>query len=151
MKTGSILLIILAMMLAACGDNTAQKEAESLLEKADGYFKKGEYDVALSTIDSLRKAYPNALETRKKALTLYQDISLKQAQEDLARTDSLLQAADRDYQSMKAKVDEHKKKLRATAEELTGLTLAKMKLDSLKVRFDVQCAKIKYIHKKQKE
>ena len=41
--------------------------------------------------------------------------------------------------------------LRATAEELQMLNETKVRLDSLKVRFDMQCAKIKYIHKKQKE
>ena len=41
--------------------------------------------------------------------------------------------------------------LRATKEELSMLNKTKVKLDSLRVRFDMQCAKIKYIHKKQKE
>ena len=52
---------------------------------------------------------------------------------------------------MKAKADQDRDALRATSEQLQAVTLKKMELDSLQVRFDVQCAKIKYIHKKQKE
>lgn len=143
--------MVVAVVLAACGDSRAQREADALLEQANECFQRGEYDEALHTIDSLRKVYPNALETRKKALTLYQNVALKQAQEDLAHTDSMMQAVNHDYTYQKMKVEKDKKELRATAEELTMLTRTKMKLDSLKVRFDMQCAKIKYIHKRQKE
>ena len=41
--------------------------------------------------------------------------------------------------------------LRATKEALEMLAHTKQKRDSLQVRFDVQCAKIKYIHRMQKE
>ena len=49
------------------------------------------------------------------------------------------------------KVERDKANLRATKEALEMLARTKQKRDSLQVRFDVQCAKIKYIHKKQKE
>ena len=91
------------------------------------------------------------METRRKALALYQSISLKQAQDDLAHTDSILQVVTHDYNYQKTKVEKDRAELRATAEELLMLNTTKAKLDSLKVRFDMQCAKIKYIHKKQKE
>ena len=39
----------------------------------------------------------------------------------------------------------------ATAEELTALTRKRMLRDSLQTQFDVLCAKIKYIHKRQKQ
>ena len=149
MKKCLILQIILgAILLASCSSNNAQRAAEEMLGKAEKYFGEGKYDRAKIAIDSLRKVYPNAVETRKKALKLYQNISLK---EDLAITDSALQAVTLDYKYIKDKVEKDKAELRATAEELEMLTKTKMKLDSLKVRFDMQCAKIKYIHKKQKE
>lgn len=151
MKKKTIAVICALTALAACGGNEAQTEADRLLERASAEFENRQYDKALLTIDSLRRVYPNAVETRKKALVLHQDISLKQAQEDLARTDSVLQSVMRDYKYQKAKVDKDKQELRATPDELQTLTLTKMKIDSLKVRFDVQCAKIRYIHKKQKE
>lgn len=143
--------LALAAIMAACGENSAKAEADKLLEQAETEFDNKQYDKALATIDSLRKVYPNAIETRKKALVMHQNIALKQAQADLAHTDSMMQAVTHNYNYQKAKVEKDKKELRATAEELQMLTLTKMKLDSLKVRFDVQCAKIKYIHKKQKE
>ena len=139
------------MLTVSCGGSDAQQTAENMLEQAEKYFSEGSYDRAKIAIDSLRKVYPGAVETRKKALKLFQNISLKEAQEDLAVTDSALQAVTLDYKYIKDKVDRDKAELRATAEELETLTRTKMKLDSLKVRFDMQCAKIKYIHKKQKE
>ena len=80
------------LMLWSCGENEAQKQAEAMLEKAGTCFEQGQYNQALIVIDSLRKVYPNAIDTRKKALKLYQDIELKKTQQELLVTDSLLQA-----------------------------------------------------------
>ncbi len=135
----------------ACGSNNEEKATEALLDKAKSECQTKQFNKALATIDSLRKAYPENVEARKKALKLYQDVALAQAQSDLAHTDSLLQAAKAEYAQCKAAVEQSKAELRATPEELQNATLMKMRLDSLQVRFDVQCAKIKYIHKKQKE
>ena len=153
MKNRLIITICVAaaVVMTACSSNDAQKSAEGMREKAEKYFSEGSYDRAKIAIDSLRKVYPGAVETRKKALKLFQDISLKEAQEDLALTDSIMQKVGLDYKSIKEKVEKDKDELRATAEELELLTRTKMKYDSLKVRFDMQCAKIKYIQKKQKE
>ena len=150
-NTTAIIALAAALCLASCDGNGSRQKAEALLEEAGQLFSNGDYDRALAKIDSLRKVFPNAIETRKKALTLYQSISLKQAQEDLAHTDSILQELTHDYNYQKAKVDKDREMLRATAEELQMLNETKVRLDSLKVRFDMQCAKIKYIHKKQKE
>lgn len=144
-------LAITAAMAVACDRNDEAKLAESLLEKAETEWKDRQYDKALLTIDSLRKTYPNAIDARKKALKMHQDISLEQAQADLASTDSLLQRVKNEYDTMKATVELAKKDLKATPEQLQRLTLKRMERDSLQVRFDVQCAKIKYIHKRQKE
>ena len=153
MKNRLIITICVAaaVVMTACSSNDAQKSAEGMLEEAEKYFSEGSYDRAKIAIDSLRKVYPGAVETRKKALKLFQDISLKEAQEDLALTDSIMQKVGLDYKYIKEKVEKDKAELRATPEELELLTRTKMKYDSLKVRFDMQCAKIKYIHKKQKE
>ena len=153
MKNRLIMTICVAaaVVMTACSSNDAQRAAEDMLVKAEKYFSEGSYDRAKIAIDSLRKVYPGAVETRKKALKLFQDISLKEAQEDLALTDSIMQKVGLDYKYIKEKVEKDKAELRATAEELELLTRTKMKYDSLKVRFDMQCAKIKYIHKKQKE
>ena len=122
-----------------------------MLTKANTQFEQGQYDRALITIDSLRKVYPSAIETRKQALRLQQDIELKRSQEELALVDSALQAVKHDYEYQKQKVEKDKRELRATPEELTMLTKTRVRRDSLQTRFDVLCAKIRYIHKKQKE
>ena len=145
-----VLGILFAAMLVACGNNR-QKEAEMFLQKADRLFEQQQYDRALIVIDSLRKVYPSAIETRKQALRLQQNIELKRSQEELAVIDSMLQAVKHDYEYQKQKVDKDKQELRATAEELTMLTKTRVRRDSLQTRFDVLCAKIRYIHKKQKE
>jgi hypothetical protein len=139
------------LMLWSCGGNEAQKQAEEMLEKAGVCFEQGQYDEALTVIDSLRKIFPSAIDTRKKALKLYQDIELKKTQQELAVTDSLLQAVNHDYAYQQEKVERDKAALRATPEELTMLTLTRMKRDSLRTQTEVLGAKIRYIHKKQKE
>lgn len=152
MKRHTLLTFIAGALLAAsCGGNDTQKAADEMYSKAEQLFNEGKYDRAKIAIDSLRKIFPSAVETRRKALSLYQNISLKEAQEDLAITDNLLQQVTHDYNYLRVKVEKDKAELRATPDELEMLTKTKMKLDSLKVRFDMQCAKIKYIHKKQKE
>ena len=150
MKKHTLAIIMAACALAACGGK-AESEAGRLLEKAAAEFENKQYDRALLTIDSMRHAYPNAIEARKQALKLYQDISLRQAQDDLARTDSALQAVKARYAVLKDSVEKKRASLTATEEELSELNLTRVRRDSLQVRFDTQCAKIKYIHKKQKE
>lgn len=145
-----ILFIVAALMLAACGDNTKQ-EAQKLLMEAQAHFEQGDLDAARKDIDSLRKTYPTIVEARKGALKLHQDIELKAAQDEMARTDSLLQAANQELEALQAQVDEHKKALKATPEELTLLTRTRMKRDSIRTQFETLGMKIRYIHQKQKE
>ena len=56
-----------------------------------------------------------------------------------------------DFDYQQTKVEKDKAALRATAEELTMLTKTRMKRDSLRTQCEVLGAKIRYIHKKQKE
>ena len=146
-----VLSAMAVLLLVSCGENESQKQAEAMLEKAGICYEQGQYNQALIVIDSLRKIYPNAIDTRKKALKLYQDIELKKAQQELLITDSLLQTVNHDYAYQQEKVERDKAALRATPEELTMLTLTRMKRDSLRTQAEVLGAKIRYIHKKQKE
>lgn len=145
-----ILMFSVVLLMASCQYDDSQQQAEALLTQANAYFEQGQFEEALSSIDSLRKVYPNAIETRKRALTLYQEIELKKAQEELARTDSLLQLVNHDYNYQKAKVDKDKAELRATPEELTMLTRTRIRRDSLRTQCEVLGGKIRYIHKKMK-
>ena len=88
---------------------------------------------------------------RKAALKEKQVTELKRAQDDLQLTDSLLQRANHELDSLQQQVDVHKKALKATPEELTLLTKTRIKRDSLRTQFEVLGAKIRYIHEKQKE
>ncbi|MCH5302908.1 MAG: hypothetical protein J1E77_08715 [Prevotella sp.] len=146
-----LFFIAFCVLVAACADNSRQKEAEALLTQASAQFEQGRYDLALISIDSLRKVYPEAIDTRKRALRLYQDIELKRSKEELAVVDSALQAVSREYESLKAKVEKDKQELRATPEELTQLTKMRIRRDSLQTQYEVLGAKIRYIHQKQKE
>ena len=144
-------ILTCAVLFNSCSGRDKQEEAEELLRQANERFEKGDYADALSRIDSLRRIYPNAIDTRKKALKLYQDIELKQAQQELAATDSLLQQVSHNYDYQKIKVEKDKAELRATPEELTMFTQTRIKRDSLRTRCEVLGAKIRYIHKKQTE
>lgn len=137
-------------MTASCGSDS-HKQAEALLEEASQLYDNRQYDEALAAIDSLRRVFPNSVDVRKRALTLYQRISLKQAQDELAIVDSMLQEVTQDYNYQKMKVDKDRANLCASEEELRMFNRTKTRMDSLKVVFDTQCAKIKYIHRKQKE
>ena len=98
--------------------------------------------------DNSRRA---EIEQRREALRHKQDSALVASQQELAIVDSTLEAVKAEYEQMKAVVEQHKAELRATEEELTALTLLRLRRDSLQVQWDVLGAKIKYIRVKQAE
>ena len=63
-----VLSVMSTLLLVSCGENAIQKQAEEMLEKAGTCYEQGQYNEALTVIDSLRKVFPNAIDTRKKAL-----------------------------------------------------------------------------------
>ncbi len=82
---------------------------------------------------------------------MHQEIELKAAQDELAATDSLLQIANHELDALQKQVDQHKKALKATPEELTLLTTTRIRRDSIRTQFETLGAKIRYIRQKQKE
>ena len=88
---------------------------------------------------------------RKAALKEKQVTELRKAQDELRLTDSLLQRANHELDSLQQQVDAHKKALKATPEELTLLTKTRIKRDSIRTQFEVLGAKIRYIREKIKE
>lgn len=125
----------LVLTLGACGESD-EKKAASLFVRIGQLYETGRYGEALDSIRSLRKKYPQAMEARKKALTIWQDASLKMIQADIAATDSALQSVLGDIGK-------------------TGLSVIPARLrirrDSLQIRYDVLCATVRAIHRKQKE
>ena len=86
---------------------------------------------------------------RKAALVEKQKTELKKAQDELWRTDSLLQLASKELEAMTKEVEEHKKALKATPEELTALTKLRVKRDSIRTQYEALGLKIRYIKKKK--
>ena len=91
------------------------------------------------------------IDARKAALKNKQDSTLLATQQELARTDSLLEAVKAAYAQKEASVGQHKAQLKATEQELTELTLLRLRRDSLQVQWQTLGAKIRYIRKKQEE
>lgn len=145
------LMLLVGIVFCVCCGNSVEQRADDLLQQANGLFKEGKCEEALAIIDSLRKTYPEAIMARKQALRLYQDVELARAQKDLEKVDSELAQAKDKYEQLRIEAEKSKVEGKATAEQLTNLTYMRIKRDSLQTRFDMQCAKIKYIHKKQKE
>ena len=145
-----LIFIAAGLLMAGCG-NSEKKQTEALLQEARTQFLEGKIDAARATLDSLRKTFPTVIEARKGALRLHQEIELKAAQNEMARTDSLLQIANKELETMQKEVEEHKAALKATPEELTALTRMRMRRDSIRTQFETLGMKISYIHQKQKE
>lgn len=134
MKTFVSLLILLAA-LTAC-QPTDDEKAAPLLAKIERLNGQGRYQTALDSIRLLRKSFPQALETRKKALILWQEASLKMAQADIAKTDSALQQVLRSLETGKYGL--------RTANRMRA------RRDSLQIRYDALCAMVRAIHRRQK-
>ena len=134
MKTFVSLLILLAA-LTAC-QPTDDEKAAPLLAKIERLNGQGRYQTALDSIRLLRKNFPQALETRKKALILWQEASLKMAQADIAKTDSALQQVLRSLETGKYGL--------RTANRMRA------QRDSLHIRYDALCAMVRAIHRRQK-
>lgn len=106
---------------------------------------------ALLAVTACGNSRRDEIEQRWEALKHKQDSSLQAAQQELAIVDSALEATKAEYEQKKVIVEAHKAELKATEEELTSLTLLRVKRDSLQMQWDMLGAKIKYIRKKQKE
>lgn len=145
-----IFSLAVVLMFVACG-KSPQEQVALLAEQASTLCEEGQFDKARTLIDSLRRTYPDNVEARKAALRLHQQVELKAAQEDLLRADSLLVLANRELETLQKQVDAHKATLTATAEELTLLTMTRMRRDSIRTLYETLGAKIRYIRKKQKE
>lgn len=89
------------------------------------------------------------IEQRKKALVHRQDSALAASQQELAWVDSALQVAIRQHDDLQQQLHtgtHSETELKQLGQQITA---ARLHRDSLQVRFDVLCGKIKYIHRKQ--
>lgn len=130
-----LLLLSAAALLASCIPS-ADEKAAPLMNQIDSLYKANNYQGTLNAITRLRTEHPQAVESRKKALKIWQEASLKMTQEDIGRTDSALQATIRAIGSEK---------------NLYKKNMLKVKRDSLQVRYDALCGTVRVIHRRQKE
>ena len=130
-----ILFFTFAILLSGCAQ-TDDEKAASLLATINSLYENGKYKETLDSITILRERYPMAIESRRKALAVWQKASLKMAQADVARTDLLLQETTQRLDSATTRLERNR------------LTL---KRDSLKARYDAMCAVVRMIHKRQKQ
>ena len=89
------------------------------------------------------------IEQRKEALKHKQDSTLAASQQELAWVDSALQVANARHEQLQQQLQSgslSKAQLQQLGDEITR---ARLHRDSLQVRFEVLCGKIKYIHRKQ--
>uniref|UniRef100_A0AB33J3U9 Tetratricopeptide repeat protein n=1 Tax=Prevotella sp. GTC17254 TaxID=3236794 RepID=A0AB33J3U9_9BACT len=135
MKRQLNILLIITIWLVSCAP-TEDEKAASLVQSIDSLYAQGKYADALDSIESLRRTYPMAIESRKHALTVWQNASLKLAQSDIAITDSALQATIAIIQASTSIGERNRLGVRR---------------DSLKARYEAMCGVVRMIRMRQKE
>lgn len=133
MKYVSVIIVLL--LLVGCKESEDAKAAAALLQ-IQSLYEDGKYSEALDSIMSLREHHPTAIEARKQALKIWQDASLKMAQNDIARTDSSLHAT---LEAIKVE------------QNLYKANMLRVKRDSLQARYEAMCGVVRMIHARQKE
>ena len=135
MKKATLLTLAAMALMASC-QKTEDEKAASLMNKIDSLYKAGNYQATLNAITRLRANHPKAVESREKALKIWQDASLKMTQAEIGRTDAALQATIAQYGAEK---------------DLYRKNMLRVKRDSLQVRYDALCGTVRVIHKRQAE
>ena len=128
-----IWLLAVSASFCSCAE-TQDEKAAPLMAQIEALYDAGNYRQTLDSIMSLRKDFPEAVESRKAALKIWQNASLKMAQADVAKTDSTLQAT-----------------LQALHGKETNFRYNKLrvKCDSLKARYEAMCGVVRMIHYRQ--
>lgn len=135
MKKATLLTLAAMALMASC-QKTEDEKAAPLMSKIDSLYNAGNYNATLNAITRLRANHPKAVESREKALKIWQDASLKMTQAEIGRTDSALQATIAQYGAEK---------------DLYRKNMLRVKRDSLQVRYDALCGTVRVIHKRQAE
>ena len=123
------------MLFTACA-KTDDEKAQDLLAQIDQLYAKGKYKETLDSITVLRDRFPMALESRRKALVVWQKASLAMAQKDVANTDIRLQEVARQIEE--------------TTDRLTRNMLL-VKRDSLQARYEAMCGVVRMVHAREKQ
>ena len=120
--------------LTACHSATDDEKAQPTIERIEAAVANGDLRSALDSILILRDRFPKATQARRRALELWQEASLLEAQHEVAVTDSALQATI-------AQIDK--------APTLLEQNMLRNKRDSLQARYDAECGVVRIIKAKQ--
>ena len=121
--------------LAAC-QPSPDEVAQPLMQRIDSLYEHHDYTGTLNAIRQLRADHPKAVESRKRALKIWQEASAKMAQEDIGRTDSALQAT---LQQISGETNLYRK------------NMLRARRDSLQIRYDALCGTVRVIKQRQQE
>lgn len=90
-----------AVICSSCGDDG--KNAGLLLQRAEASFSAGDFNTAKLQVDSIRTLYPKAIEARRAAIGLMQQVELQEQEKTLVYLDSMLAVKRAEFDSMRGK------------------------------------------------
>lgn len=141
--------IILSLSFLAVSCGSMQSPEAELLESAKYEFSHQRYDNALGLLDTLRTRYPEAIDLRRQAIALRQDIARAQVEERIERCRIEARDASREY--TQARMDVAKKGAQVGKQDERRLVRCRVKADSLRIVYDTEMAKMEYIDKVKKK
>ena len=131
-----VIAAVVAMLTATSCEQKKDDGAATMLAEIEQLYEQGNYYAALDSIKLLRVRYPKAVAERQRALRIWQEASLKEAQQDIALTDSALQAVTAQMQA----------ETRIYERNMLGV-----KKDSLQVRYEALIGEVRIIRKRMEE
>lgn len=115
------LLLVGAVVLVGCGNTLTEREkaelsGAQLISEAREAFVGADYTTAVALIDSIRAAYPLALNAREEGILLKDSVLLEQAREELRNAKDI--AGDSiDFEELQMKVTFYERKLQHDIEQ----------------------------------
>lgn len=104
-----------------------------------------------TSCNSRHQQLQQQIEQRKQALQHKQDSTLTAAQAEIQRLDTLLQRVSRKYEQKRRAAEIAHEAGTGTEEMFAEVNSLRQLRDSLQVRFDTECAKIRYVRLVQKK
>lgn len=85
----SIISLILAAALTACGSSSSQSGANALYNSADSAMAAGNYELAEQMLDTLKVKYPGEIDAQRKGMHLRSLVMERKTIAEIEQTDSL--------------------------------------------------------------